>query len=205
MRSRNFPEYAIAAKGRTQVTTATDRYVIHSSLRDDMNEGWIWIRHLQKDLDGKRRIVRVTAATGKRTFCEALYADDWYMEKWHQRWKAAGQPVPPAGEKLAFISSWYRSRLGIGLGQENLTIEYCENPAGPFLWQLHACFQHPQLVVVLATVLAVVGLGLGILAIGLGVAGVADWRPYGAFWLGWLLVLCGIVVIGWALLRGLRR
>jgi hypothetical protein len=180
------------------------RYIVHSSLRDDMNEGWIWIRNLKDDLEGKRRIVRVTAETGKSTFCEALYADDWYMEKWNERWKVTPQAVPHADDKLAFISSWYRRRLGIGLGHENLTIEYGKNPAGPFLWQLHVCLQHPQIVVVLATVLAIVGLGLGILAVGLGVAGVPDWQPSG-FWIGWVLVLCGIFIIGWALLRVFRR
>jgi hypothetical protein len=182
-----------------------DRYVVHSSLRDDMNEGWIWIRNLRQELDGQRRIVRLTAENGESTFCEALYADDWYLKGWHERWKATQEPIPPTDAKLAFISSWYRRRLRIGLGPHTLTIEYKENPAGLFFWQLRVCLQHPQVVVVLATVLAIVGLGLGLLALGLGVAGVPDWRPYGGFWIGWLLVLSGIVLAIRGLLWGLRR
>ncbi|MFI5353201.1 MAG: hypothetical protein ACHQZS_09590 [Candidatus Binatales bacterium] len=188
--------------------TAEDQYVVHSALRDDMNEGWVWIRNSkhEKELDGKRRIVKLTARS-KSIFCEALYADDWYMEKWFARWKATSQEAPPADENLAFISSWYRGRLGIigNLPQRlTMTIEYSVEPRRPFWWQLYACLEHPQVVVLLATLLAVIGLGLGILALGLSVVAATDWQPYGGFWIGWLLVLSGAVVIACGLFGGWR-
>src|SRR6266851_4372632 len=103
--------------------TAKHDYIVHSALRDDLNEGWIWIRNLRNELDGKRRITRVTAETGGSIFCEALYADDWYMEKWIERWNNIHLQAPPADANLAFISSWYRRRLGIVTGLQSLTIE----------------------------------------------------------------------------------
>src|SRR5580698_3142744 len=129
--------------------SAEHPYVVHSSLHDDINEGWVWIRDLKNELDGKRRLIRVTAGTGKSIFCEALYADDWYMEKWIERWKNINEKVPAADANLAFISSWYRRRLGIGMGNQSLTIEYRQAPR-PLLWQLYVCLEHPQVVVLLA-------------------------------------------------------
>jgi hypothetical protein len=181
----------------------TAKYDVSTSLRDDMNEGWVWIRNLKNELDGNRRIIRVKAETGKSIFCEALYADVWYMEKWNERWDNTHKKVPADDENLAFISSWYRRRLGIGMGPQNLTIDYKDTPR-PFWWQLHACLEHPQAVVLLATLLAVIGLGLGTLALGLGVVAVTDWRPYG-FWIGWVFVLLGAFVMARGLLWGWRR
>jgi hypothetical protein len=185
--------------------TAKHQYVVHSALRDDINEGWVWIRNLRSELDGKRRTIRLTAANGKSIFCEALYADDWYMEKWIERWKNIRQEPPAADENLAFISSWYRRRLNLETGPQTLTVEYSVDPPRPFWWQFHVCLEHPQVVVLLATLLAVIGLGLGILALGLGVVAVDDWRPYGGFWIGWFFVLAGALVMARGLLWGLRR
>jgi len=168
------------------------QYVVHSSLHEDMNEGWIWIRDLKDELDGKRRLILIGTENGKSAYCEALYADPWYMEKWLERWKKNQDKLPGADQHLAFISSWYRRRLGIGLGQRTLTVEYCEG--APFSWQLRVCFQHPQVVVRLAMLLAVIGLGLGIVALGFGILAIPDWRPAGA-WIGWLIALLGCFVM----------
>lgn len=112
------------------------------------------------------------------------------MEKWLERWKKNQQELPGADENLAFVSSWYRRRLGIGMGQRVLTVEYREGAATPFSWQLRVCFQHPQVVVRLAVLLAIIGLGLGIVALGFGMLAIPDWRPLGA-WIGWLIALLG--------------
>ncbi len=155
----------------------TDKYIVHTSLRDDMNEGWVWIRNLKNELDGKRRIIRVTAETGKSIFCEGLWADDWYMEKWNERWKNIHQEARCADEKLAFISAWYRACLDIRedpQNLQNLTID-CKDTPRPFWWQLRACLEHPQVVIRLATRLAIISLGLGILGLLLAIFGVPDW------------------------------
>jgi hypothetical protein len=181
-------------------------YDVHTSLDEDKNEGSVCIRNtgLKKDLDGQRRIIRVTAGTGKSIFCEALYADHWYMEKWTARWTTRHLTIPPADENLAFISSWYRIRLGIGMRHQELEIEYRETSPRPFWWQVRACTDHPQVIVRLATLLAIIGLGLGILALGLGVAGVREWQPWG-FWIGWSLAVSGVLVVVIGLFLGSRR
>lgn len=186
-----------------------DEYIVHTSIRDDMNEGWVWIRNpnLKNALDGKRCTVRIMAKPGKSIFCEALYADEWYMEKWNKRWNNTHKKVPPTDANLAFISAWYRGRLDILDIREvpqTLTIDYKEDTSRPLWWQLHVCLEHPQVVVLLATLLAIIGLGLGILALGLAILGVPAWRPCG-FWIGWLLVLSGVVVMVRGLLWGWRR
>jgi hypothetical protein len=181
----------------------TDEYIVHTSLRDDMNEGWVWIRNLKSELNGKRCTVRITAKPGKSIFCEALYADEWYMKKWIERWNDTQKNVPPPDANLAFISAWYRGRLSIGEGPQNLTIDYKDTPR-PFWWQLYVCLEHPQVVVLLATLLAIIGLGLGILALGLAIFGVPDWRPYG-FWIGGFFMLLGAFVMLPGLLWGWRR
>lgn len=187
--------------------TAKHQYIVHTSLRDDRNEGWVWIRNrcLKTELDGKRRIVRITAKPGKSIFCEALWADDWYMKKWDKLWINTCTKVPLPNENLAFISAWYRRRLGIRRGRQSLTIKYCKETPRPFWWQLRACLDHPQVVVRLATVLAIIGIGLGLIALGLGIVGVPDWRPYGSFCVGWFFMLLGVVVMVCGLWWGWRR
>lgn len=187
--------------------TPAGLYDVHTSPDEDKNEGWVCIRNtgLEKELDGQRRIIRVTTEEGKSKsiFCEALYADRWYMEKWIERWTKRRQKIPSASENLAFISLWYRNRLGIGIGHQSLAIEYRDTPR-PFWWQVRACIDHPQVVVRLATLLAIIGLGLGILALGLGIAGVHEWEPYGS-WIGWSLALSGVLVMVLGLFLGSRR
>jgi len=174
-------------------------YDVHTSLDEDKNEGWVWIRnsHLKNDLEGKRRIIRITAETKKKVFCEALYADPRYMKKWYVIWVNDGREIPPPTQNLAFISEWHRILLGIEKiwkDPRNLAIDYPENSLRPFWWQLCACLDHPQVVVRLATLLAIIGVGLGILGMGVGIAGVQEWKACGK-WFGWSVAFIGLFIM----------
>jgi hypothetical protein len=136
-------------------------YHVHTSLDDDNDNGWIWFRDpgLQ-GLAGKRLIVRVTANTGRSVFCDALYADSRYLEKWYAIWKTTNYPIPPADANLAFISPWYRSKLGIEAVPQHLQVEYRES-LSPVAWQVHASLDHPQVALRSAAALALIGLAVG--------------------------------------------
>jgi hypothetical protein len=152
----------------------TESYEVHSSLREDLNEGWIWIKDdgLKDKIEYRRRIVRIKTKNEKKVYCEALYIDDYYVKERKKR----GYGIDFNKDHLIFISGWYRQKLGIereDIGcQRNLTITLPKLRLP--MWSLQACLQHPQIVVFLATVLAIIGLGLGVIAVGLGFIAIKD-------------------------------
>ena len=153
--------------------THTKPYEVHTALRDDLNEGWVWVRDsgLKDQLQDQRRIVRIEF-NSKKVYCEALYVDDYYLD----RFKI------DSTKDLIFINAWYRQRLGIPrdpCSEQDLQIAVAKFP---LLSQFCACLQHPQSVVFLATVLAILGLGLGIIGIGLGLIGIKDLWCAGKVW-----------------------
>ena len=71
---------------------------------------------------------------------------------------------------LIFLSAWYRHCLGIDIEEPGSKI--CLKVVTPKWWllqppwwQLRACARHPQIAVVMSTVLAVIGTGLGIVGL----------------------------------------
>lgn len=138
-------------------------YELHQVEREDLNEGWIWLRNedLNKTIENRRPVLLVRdTVSGKKTYCEGLYADDTYLGN-------RRHPIPKDHQRnLVFLSAWYRRRLGI----ENEPIPCTRqleiripNFWKAVCWQFRACALHPQIVVVLSTVLAIVGTGLGFL------------------------------------------
>lgn len=153
----------------------TKPYEVHTALRDDLNEGWVWVRDsgLKDQLQDQRRIVRIEF-NGKKVYCEALYADKYYLKRFGERRVKDDLTEIPSDKDLVFINGWYRQRLGIprnSCSEHDLQIEIAKFLV---LSQFCACLQHPQSVVFLATVLAILGLGLGIIGVGLGLIGIKD-------------------------------
>jgi hypothetical protein len=71
------------------------------------------------------------------------------------------------GNELVFMNAWYRCQLGIEEGRVKKRIPLSikappYSPCQAMWWQLRACARHPQIAVVMSTVLAIVGTGLGI-------------------------------------------
>ena len=160
----------------------TESYEVHSALREDLNEGWIWIKNdvLKDKLQYRRRIVRINTENEKKVYCEALYVDDFYEKEFKKRCNG----IDFSKDRLIFISGWYRQKLGIKREDipcpRNLTITLPKiSKLRLLLWSLQACLQHPQIVVFLATVLAIIGLGLGVIAVGLGLIAIEDQCPVG--------------------------
>jgi len=166
-------------------------YEIHSSTREEMNEGWVWVRNkeLEIDLKGRRRIVRISYSNNHPVYCEALYVSDKYDIKWFNGHFGTKTPdgsickypyadssdssLPINWEKeLIFISQWYRQALGIKEQElpvnKELTIEVTKKRCKQILWQFLACLEHPQIMVLLSTVLGILSVGLGIIGFGIG-------------------------------------
>lgn len=149
-------------------------YQLHQADREFVNEGCIWVRdeNLRKEVENLRPVCllrllkRGKNSFGKSVCCEVLWADDDWIKQRHKH--NISTPVP-AGQSLVFISGWYRSRLGINAlpgSSIDLDIKPAKSWPQAILWQLRACGSHPQIIVAMSTVLAVVGAGLGIMGVG---------------------------------------
>jgi hypothetical protein len=144
----------------------TEQYELHQVERDELHDDWIWLRNqdLRPDIEGLRPAVLFEyTADGKsrRVCCETLYADDQYLLNRHQKIC----PKEKMGKNLIFINAWYRKQLGIewnGPKMINVGVRVPRAPVQAVWWQLRACARHPQIAVVMATVLAIIGTGLGL-------------------------------------------
>jgi hypothetical protein len=112
----------------------------------------------------------------------------------------------PGRLRLVFIGEWYRRRLGLpkSVCKHCLDISISPRWWRQLLWQFWAGFQHPQSVVFLANMLAMLGTGLGLSGLGFGllsldgahfphVSGKADLTEE-AHWAGVVLLCAGIVL-----------
>jgi len=167
-------------------------YTLLRSRRDELAEGWVWIRdrHVE-DLVRRRRPIAEVSHTShgkvKRVYCEMVYADDNDLAALNASFLAR-----KPDRRAVFMSSWYREKLGIEWNHPPnkcvlLTIDL--RRARSFSWQILACADHPQVVIRLATWLGLLGLGLGVIGVGLGflplgVAGLA---------IGIVVLIAGIV------------
>jgi len=92
-------------------------------------------------------------------------------------------------ENLIFLSAWYRYHLGIAKEISPMTVEFPDNQLQAMWWQLRACARHPQIAVVMSTVLAVVGTGLGII----GAAAILEAVLKDRGWISWIWLPVALV------------
>ena len=134
-------------------------YKVLASMRQDMNEGWVWVTGL--DIE-PRSIIKIKNKDKNRkqsVYCEYLEIDANYIREYNQ---------PPrvnikADEKTLVINGWYRKSLGgIGTGQNH---DLQITPASGLWGKFRASTGHPQIVVRLATWLAIISVALGLLGV----------------------------------------
>jgi hypothetical protein len=96
------------------------------------------------------------------------------------------------GNELVFMNAWYRRRQ---LGIENrvrqripLSITEPSWTGQAMWWQLRACARHPQIAVLMSTVLAVVGTGLGIVGLAAVIKDLSGWNDITVFRCFWLSI-----------------
>ena len=132
-------------------------YRVLASLRDELNQGWVWVTNSGLD---SRSVVKITnKKTKKSIYCECLEIDDNYIFVYNNR------PRENIDENKATItiSGWYRKRLGGIKTKTNQELEI--RAANGWLVKLRANLQHPQVVVRMATWLAIISVGLGALGV----------------------------------------
>jgi hypothetical protein len=132
-------------------------YRVLASLRDELNQGWVWVTNCGLD---SRSVVKITnKKTKKRIYCECLEIDDNYIFVYNN------PPRENIDESKAtiIISAWYRKKLGGINTKTNHDLEI--TAANGWFGKLRANLQHPQVVVRMATWLAIISVGLGVLSI----------------------------------------
>jgi len=139
-------------------------YWVLAALYDDLNQGWIWITSTGFK---PRSIVRIkNTKSKKKIYCECLQIDENYRNIYNK------SPRKTIENNIATITinEWYRRRLGDIKTREYYDLEI--KPANCLCGKLLANFQHPQIVVRLATWLALISVILGILGITLGIVSI---------------------------------
>jgi len=102
--------------------TMGDPYEIHHVDREDLNEGWIWVRNenLKESIENHRPVLLIKdTGTRKKVCCETVYADDTWLQN-------RRKPMnPPYTKNMVFMSGWYRHASGLkarnSLAKEALT------------------------------------------------------------------------------------
>ena len=180
-----------------------ENYIARAALRDEANEGWIWVDGLPS-----RTIVKVTNREShcwsirprRSVVCEVREIDENFLDHYNQEPRF---PIPKQGRQPTLVlSHWYRAALG-GFhttepdnvrGRVKLAIK----PMRLWGWRsIRAACHHPDIVVRLGTRLGVLGTWLGVL----GVWFSSPWPPkLDGAWSNWpvfaALVLSGIAFYG---------
>jgi hypothetical protein len=182
----------------------TTNYKIHSSTREELSEGWIWIRNyknegIMNELEGRRRIIRIRNKNNC-IFCEALYINDLDLEWFQGRFN-----IKPE-DKMVFISQWYLCKLGYKNNPNfaDLELEINSN----IFWQLFACLQHPQISIFISTILGMISVGLGFIGFGLGLISISRWDLYNlniVACVGVIIGIIGMVIICYSSIQFILR
>jgi len=137
------------------------QYKILASLKEDMNQGWVWLTY---PLTDSRSIVEIELReTSRSVYCEALMIDHNYKNAY----KIGFTHELPENEAVITINSWYRKKLGIKETNKDYLLSV--RPSNHLLGKFMACIQHPQVVVRVAAWLGVCSLSLGLVSIGVAV------------------------------------
>ncbi len=151
------------------------RFTIFPALKEDVNQGWIWIHKSQLPSGSPQRsIVKLSASdTSKYVYCEARFIDgdfeydynppdDNNDDKKSCRLKRCRRSRIDDPKSTLVAAEWYQIRLGV----ENVTeAEIKVTPANHCYGHIRACLDHPQIVVRLATKLGLLGVALGLIGI----------------------------------------
>lgn len=129
------------------------RYKVLAALKEDMNQGWVWISYPEVS---SRSVVEIKNKTnGRSIFCEALQIDENYKYAYKNGWTND----LPENEAVITVNSWYRNKLK--LGQTNQDYELGIYTANHLYGKIMTNFQHPQIIVRAAMWLGFISVALG--------------------------------------------
>ncbi len=106
-------------------------YEVYVSLRNDENEGWVWIT--KPDVSG-RSVIRIeNKENNKVVFCEARIIDCNYRKHYNE---TDGTRTLSVDKNVITINEWYRKKLDINKNEDcELSITTADNWYGRF----HCC------------------------------------------------------------------
>lgn len=135
------------------------KYRIFPALHEEASSGWVWLSQPQWE----RGIIRIyNEETKKRVFCEYRRIDDNFKDFYDSRPRTNKLP---SSDPVIVISQWYcRRKLSID-GKEDAELDVRR----AFWWEfgpIRAGLEHPDAIVRLATILALISVGLGLISLG---------------------------------------
>jgi hypothetical protein len=139
------------------------KYLIYAALREDVNSGWVWI---SEPKFRQRAVIRISNSdTNKTVYCEVLQIDDNFLNYYNDY--GGGRISIEKGAHVLVLNQWYRKILGdlSTKSEYEFTITEAENWKG----KIKSCFQHPQVIVRVATWLAALSVVEGLLGILFGI------------------------------------
>jgi hypothetical protein len=139
------------------------KYSIYAALREDVNSGWVWI---SVPKFRQREVICVkNVALDKKIYCEVLQIDDNYLNYYNA--KGQGRKAIKKDASVLVMNEWYRNLLGDLPTQSEYEFQVSE--AGNWHGRIMSCFQHPQIIVRVATWLGVISVVLGVVGVLLGI------------------------------------
>jgi hypothetical protein len=137
-------------------------YRVLAAMRQDMNEGWVWLTSSSLESRSVAKIKNMK--NGKVVYCECLEIENNFVHEYNSStWRMKFDPA----EKTLIINEWYRKKLG-GI-HTKATHDFDVIPANGWWGKIRANIDHPQVVVRMATKLALLSVGLGLLGVCLGI------------------------------------
>ena len=143
-------------------------YIIRAALRDETNDGWVWIENVPS-----RSLIKISSEkNGRSVICQSRKLDQNFLTAYND--KNSGRYEIVLGKDTIVMSEWYRSELGglcttgknDSIGKEPLKVQLLMRFT--CWYQVFASLQHPDIVVRLGTRLGILGTCLGLLGVLLG-------------------------------------
>lgn len=152
-------------------------YKIFAAMYEDLDKGHIWIPKgtlepkNQRPIRPRRPIAKITNGN-ESIHCEVLEFDENFLKRYSK--PGSGRiEITSTEENIVVINDWYREKLGIGetnkYSKEEVKLQITTDTS--YFRGVWACFDHPQVIVRIATYLAIIGLILGFLGMVLGAIG----------------------------------
>ena len=143
-------------------TIEKEKYRIYAAIRDDVSSGWIWINN--KKIQQRSILFIYNPQNKKYLYSEALKIEGNYLRNYNQS-NSGRIPllIGNENEPVIVINEWYRHKLGDIQTQEYCELEITEenNCVG---W-IMACLHHPQIIVRIATILAIISIFISIISV----------------------------------------
>jgi hypothetical protein len=183
-------------------------YAIRHALREDTNDGWVWICGPTSQSLKSRTVVKVRYPSRSRYFyAEVRKIEENFLRQYND---PKQRICINCDQNTIVMAEWYRSALGIKDISKSNSFALVVTPAKLWGWKsLRAACHHPDPVVRLSTRLGVLGAWLGLLGVWLSLwsAWLAQpcqmWLSYSVSVASVALVLAG--VFGACACLGLRR